>query len=293
MLKEKIKDNKLLKRKRKKDNMKKPPLSELEQTLAPRQTICFKNGEEWTVVRYDKDLHRVALSSGCIEHLYSIYDDILEIKPFSDLTVNNCCMCLRFKDFDSMTEAEFIHYMKLQYVLINPHKLSDRIVRSWEDEYLQIKKYFLPILKKQNKSFVNFHIIFELKLALDPADIDSGKFVYSDAVIVSDDGFVVLEFKQYDFDIVETYWREANKYLKRLKRHKIGTKQHLKFVYMICTKANRDGVYPFKKARNFWYGNAKSVANDLCNNFFAKTKPFKDIEKWLSAGFWEKKQKSN
>ena len=206
---------------------------------------------------------------------------------------NECCLCATFNELSKISQKEFISLMKRQYSNICSHKLSLNRVNSWKDEYNQITKEFIPVFKEFYRNLLNYHIVFELKLPLDPKDLSLDKYVYADAVIVCDNGFVVLEFKQRKKDVVDFYWKEALKYVHRLRYHKVGRLQNFKYSYLVCTLEKEDGLWFYENKKHFWFGNSKNVAEDISVEFeyVLSAKPCDDIERWLTAGFKEKKVK--
>lgn len=202
---------------------------------------------------------------------------------------DECCLCATFRELVKLTEKEFIDLMRFQYKKICKFKLDKGRVNSWRDEYREIIKHFIPIFRHHDKNILDFHIIFELKLPLVRTDLSVEQYVYCDAVIVGDDGFVVLEFKQRDADVVDHYWKEALKYIKRLRFHNIGRKQHFRYTYLVCTAEPEINVWCYDNKEDFWFGNSQSVAKDMCTQFFDLTVPNTDIHGWLTAGFREKR----
>lgn len=212
------------------------------------------------------------------------------VDRISESSENNCCLCTTFREFLLINQEEFIRLMKTNYYNMCNHDLSKGKVKSWRDEFNQIKNAFIPVFKKFDDGILDFHIIFELQLPLDPKDLDLDEYVYADAVIVGDDGFVVLEFKQRDAEVVNYYWKEALKYVHRLRYHKVGRRQSNRYTYIVCTKEKENGIWCFKDKEDFWYGNSRSVADDLCSQFFKDNYPCTDIAWWLNAGFKEKRR---
>ena len=153
------------------------------------------------------------------------------VDRISESSENNCCLCTTFREFLLINQEEFIRLMKTNYYNMCNHDLSKGKVKSWRDEFNQIKNAFIPVFKKFDDGILDFHIIFELQLPLDPKDLDLDEYVYADAVIVGDDGFVVLEFKQRDAEVVNYYWKEALKYVHRLRYHKVGRRQSNRYSY--------------------------------------------------------------
>ena len=231
-----------------------------------------------------------AWDSGAIVEIRSPSRSISVFDRISETANNNCCLCVTFRDFLQMDQAEFIETMKANYYTICDYPLTKGKVKSWRDEYNQIKRTFIPVFQEYDDDILDFHIVFELQLLLDPKDLDLHKYVYADMVIVGDDGFVVLEFKQRDTKVVEHYWREPLKYVHRLRYHKVGRHQSNRYAYIVCTKETEDGIWYYKDKKDFWYGNPKSVAEDLCSQFFDNNEPCEDIERWLNAGFREKRR---
>ena len=209
-----------------------------------------------------------------------------------DDRANGCCLCCTFSELARMSEIDFASLMKKQYPNICDYKLSKEKIKSWIDEFKQFTSVFIPVFKKQSREILDFHIIFELQLPKFRTDLESQEYVYSDAVIVGSDGFVVLEFKQRDSNSVDVFVSQALKYIKRLRYHRIGRKQTHRYTYLVCTKEKNDGVWCYDDKENFWFGNSKSVANDLLSQFFDDNEPFEDIKEWLAAGFKEKRSKN-
>ena len=205
-----------------------------------------------------------------------------------------CCLCATFKELSKINRNNFISLMKKEYPRICEYDLTKERIKSWQDEYDQIIKTFIPVFKRRRKKLLDFHIIFEMKLPKIRTNLGSDKYVYSDAVIVGDDGFVVLEFKQRDASDVEAinyFCSQALKYIKRLRFHKKGRLQKYRYTYLVLTNEPEINVWTYDDKEDFWYGNTRGVAEDICSEFFDKVKPINDIEEWLTAGFKEKKSK--
>ena len=203
----------------------------------------------------------------------------------------NCCLCITLKELLRITETEFIKLMRKKFKSLTGHDLEKSRTKSWRDEYKQFTKYFIPIIRKNNKNDVNFPVIFEYKLPLELTDLESKEYVYSDAIIVGEEGIVVLEFKQMNSDGFQFHAKQALKYMHRLRYHKVSCRQHKRYTYVVYTEEKDDKVYSFGNKKDFWFGNPKGVAKDLCTQFFDSVNYCDDIGKWLSAGFWEKRSK--
>lgn len=216
------------------------------------------------------------------------------LKKIDARASGECCLCATFNELSKIAQKDFISLMRKRYPNICGYKLSKEKVKSWRDEYDQIVKTFIPVLRKHDRSILNFHIVFELRLPKFRTDLDADEYVYSDAVIVGDDGFVVLEFKQRDTSdskAIDYFCSQALKYIKRLRFHKIGRRQSYRYTYLICTKENENKVWIYDDKEDFWFGNPKGVAEDICTEFFDNVNPNDDIEEWLTAGFREKRAK--
>ena len=90
---------------------------------------------------------------------------------------------------------------------------------------------------------------------------------------------------------VDQFSEQAQKYVKRLRFHKIGKSQRQRYTYLVFTKEKEEGVWIFKDKDDYWYGNPKGIAIDLVDDFFESNVPYDDIEEWLNAGFKEKHRK--
>lgn len=201
-----------------------------------------------------------------------------------------CCYCSTIKELSKIDESTFVAIMKSQYRAICNQRLEKSQIQSWRDEYRQLIRRFLPLFKRYDKDIMDFHIVFEYKLPLELKDLKSNNYVYPDALIVADNGFVVLEFKQRNNSVAEIYQKQTMKYVHRLRYHKIGCHQKLRYGYMVATKEDDCQLYYFKGKKDFWFGNPDAVADDLCSRFFVESIPCFDIGQWLNAGFWEKKK---
>ena len=206
-------------------------------------------------------------------------------------TSEYCCLCSTFSELSKISEKDFVGLMKKQYPIICGYKLSKERVKSWRDEFNQLTHEFIPVLKKYDKNIMNFHVVFEMKMPMRVTDLEYEEFVYADAIIVGDDGFVVLEFKQRDSSVVDHFVTQAVKYIHRLRFHRIGRKQSFRYTYMVFTKETKNGVWCYDNKEDFWFGNSKSVAEDMCTQFFDSNSPIQDIGEWLEAGFKEKHAK--
>lgn len=204
---------------------------------------------------------------------------------------SNCCLCLTLLELSKISEQDFIKLLKVNFNSVTGHKLEGSRTKSWRDEYRQFKNVIIPIFRRYDKEILNFHIVFELKLPLELTNLESGKYVFADAVIVGSDGVVVFEFKQLDSSTIKYDAKQALKYMHRLRYHKISAHQHERYTYIIYTKETDAQVYCYDDKKDFWYGNPKGVAKDLCTQYFDNDTPNEDIEEWLSAGFWKKRSK--
>lgn len=204
---------------------------------------------------------------------------------------NNCCLCLTLLELSKINEKDFIALMKSNFNNVTGHKLETSRIRSWKDEYKQFANVFISKFKRYNKNILNFHIIFELRLPLKLTNLDSGNYVFADAVIVGEDGVVVFEFKQLDSSTIKYDAKQALKYMHRLRYHKISSHQHKRYTYVVYTKETDDQVYCYDNKRDFWFGNPEGISKDLCTQYFDNDIPCTDIEEWLSAGFWKKRIK--
>ena len=208
-----------------------------------------------------------------------------------DSRANGCCLCLTFRELLKIKESEFVSLMRNQYKHICGKKLSSSRISSWKDEYKQFKEIFIPVFRKEDPEILDFHVVFELKLPLDVKDLESNLFVFSDAVIVGDDCVAVLEFKRLDSTTIDFDYKQAKKYMHRLRYHKAARLQSEKYVYVVYTKEIGDTLYSYEDKDNFWFGSPRAVANDLCYQLFNGNVPCFDIGEWLDAGFKQKKQR--
>ena len=220
-----------------------------------------------------------------------------EIEALSNeifMRVNDeCCVCATFKELLALGEQGFMTLMEKQYKYVCFYPLEKSRKKSWRDEYRQLTQVFIPIFKRHDKNILNYHVLFEMKLPMDVKDLDSEEYIYADVVVVGDDGFVVLEFKQQDAGGVDKFQRQATKYIHRLRFHRIGRHQHHRYSYLVFTKENREDVWCYGDKKDFWFGNSKNVAKDMCYEFFDCTEPNSNIEEWMTAGFkqkWVKKK---
>lgn len=204
---------------------------------------------------------------------------------------HDCCLCLTLSELSKISEKDFISLMKAEFKNVTGHKLEGSRTKSWRDEYRQFVNVFIPIFRRYDRNILNFHIIFELKLPLELTNLDSGNYVFADAVIVGDDGVVVFEFKQLDSSTIKYDAKQALKYMHRLRYHKISSRQHERYTYIVYTKETDSQVYCYDNKRDFWYGNPRGVARDLCTQYFDNDVPCEEIEEWFSAGFWKKRKK--
>ena len=207
----------------------------------------------------------------------------------SERAGDNCCLCIKINEMRKMTETDFVSLMKKQYRNICKFKLTPERVRSWKDEYRQFIDCFIPAFRKHDANTLSFYVVFELKLPKFRTDIESDEFIYADAVILGNEGVVVLEFKQREMVVVEQFSSQALKYMKRLRYHRLVGRQPHKYTYLVYTKEKENHLDVLGKHKNFWYGNPKAVASDICTRFFNAESPYLDTDEWLNAGFKEKR----
>ncbi len=159
------------------------------------------------------------------------------------------------------------------------YDVAEGNIKAWADEF-DVLQEALSVLPE---SYHNVHIIFEYGLPyknFDPPPKADDPAVFADAIILSKNTVVVLEFKQAK-DAFVGYLRQARKYRKRIQQHHDESRGMNKRAILVLTKGKEIRQKEYKANCCSRELLAQAVMDALGEN----PKRHCDVEQWCNSSF--------
>ena len=144
-------------------------------------------------------------------------------------------MFITARNLLAKTEAQFIRSLSHNYHRVAADGVSDGQIAAWRDSFNVLCDAFRSL----PEAFGDLWVVFEYVLPQHaPGTKKFGEEIHirSDAILVSNDTALVLEFKQYEKPYVGAY-HQAVKYQTRLKRFHEESKQMRVEAALVVTRA--------------------------------------------------------
>lgn len=130
--------------------------------------------------------------------------------------LGKCAMFITARNLLTKTEDRFVHKLKHNFHKVTDYELSDGQIRAWRNCYQVLTKTFSGLPEAYGNLWVVFEYVLPQHAPGTNRFVDE-KHIRSDVILVSRDVAMVLEFKQ-SAEAFDGYYRQANKYRRRLKR---------------------------------------------------------------------------
>ena len=168
-------------------------------------------------------------------------DDDDDDRPSKCRYVGNCCYADSISSFVDTDKKKWLKAMSERHPSTSPYQLDEEQRRAWDNAYDVLREVFEDLCACDER-YGDISIVFEYVMPIrnpEKASIDRTVGYRCDAVIVSSETVIAIEFKQWDaFPRGRRLERQADKYRKRLRRWHVASAGLTKKALFVPTKAS-------------------------------------------------------
>lgn len=197
--------------------------------------------------------------------------------------INEYCWLGRVGNFLSLDQETWIASMKSRFQRVTSFPLTKEQERAWRNSFDVLQS----ALTDMGDAYQKLHLVFEYCLPMYPPRKDgtvSDYVVRADAILVSADTAVVLEFKDRD-DAIVHHARAARKYRSRLQKYHDESVGMRKWSVLIPTLATD---LCERKLNRVTACSPDRLAEELVRQLGDHPKAHPDISRWRRSGYSQK-----
>ncbi len=163
-----------------------------------------------------------------------VVDDLLARSLINTSYLGKCCWHGTVKDFLDTTQNRWMDVMTERYPQVSPFTLSASKKNAWKPCYVPLKKALKSLGDKYLKAFLTFEYALPLKVK----NGDVIALAWPDALFITEDTILVLEFKNkpLNTDAAEKYLQQTEKYRKRLEKYHLESRNKQIVCILVSTK---------------------------------------------------------
>lgn len=208
--------------------------------------------------------------------------------PTKQQYVGQCCYADTISSFMETDRNEWLEEMIHQYSSTSPYPLDVEQKHAWEDAYHVLMDAFRDLCDCDDR-YGALAIVFEYVMPIrnpSKASIKTTVGYRCDAVIVSSETVIAIEFKQWkDFPKGRKLERQADKYRKRLKRWHMASAGLTKKALFVPTKASNLNL----KIGRVRVCSPDNLAQAIHDCFEYAPQPFCSLQSWLDSEWQDRR----
>ena len=193
--------------------------------------------------------------------------------------LNHDCWCSTIGTFLSTSQDTWMDTMIRNHRKSTPYALSPENLRAWRNSFSVLQEVFREV----SPAFCSLHIVFEYCLPKHPPQDGqlSPYCIWADAIIVSRETAVVLEFKDRPDAIIQ-HARQARMYRNRLQKYHDSSIGMRKWAILVPTMAS--GLEQRMMSR-VTAASPDLLASVLQSQFGSSPQPHPDIRHWINSTY--------
>ena len=193
--------------------------------------------------------------------------------------LNQYCWCGTVRKFLESSQEDWMAEMERRHRRASPYDLSRENLRAWKNSFSVLQTVF----RELPPAFLKLHLIFEYCLPRYPPKngVPAPYYIWADAILVSRDAAVVLEFKDRSDAIIQ-HARQARMYRNRLQNIHDSSIGMRKWSILVPTLSC--GLLA-PKAHRVTAASPDRLAEALLQQFGTAPRPYQAITHWIHSTY--------